>query len=617
MGGGAVPDAAALHRRLHLHVRDRRADRDHVRGDPVRPAGDGHLLRHRPLPLHHLRGRRLPDLRRHVLLVPEGHREALLRAARADQLLDPLRRDEPPLLPDAHRRPARDAAAGLHVPGRPRLGRLQPGRDDRRLHHRWPGSCFCSATFRQLLPRREGGARPVARADARVDDQLAAARVQLRGHPEGLAAPTRTGTTPTARRTAASSSAACSSSTRGTGSRRSRRSTATCPRWSRCRTSRRGRSCSRSRSRSSSRCSCSRSTARPRSAGFSACVALAGLALARAAGGDGMSGYADVRQTLAARRGPPSALLGMAILIASEATLFAALIGTYFYLRFETAVWPPRGVPEPEALVPIILVAMLALTSIPVHLAWRAVRARDGPARPPAPAGRARRPGRLLRLRGARLRRPDSQHADHARTPTPRSTTRCSGADHAHVFVGPAVQRSGCSRKLARRAHPLPGERHAGDRLVLALRQRAHDRRAGVAPLGARMSLRTLGILQWVGLLLGRASGRRSTSSASGLTQADCGAGGAALGDLERPLAGDAGRLRGWPGRARRGGGGHRLRPHARRRLRGRARRGGRDIRRARLHFFAAASIAANTIFLMIILLDGVASLYQLGCRQS
>jgi cytochrome c oxidase subunit 3 len=95
-----------------------------------------------------------------------------------------------------------------------------------------------------------------------------------------------------------------------------------------------------------------------------------------------MSGYADVRGTLAGRRGPPAALLGMAILIASEATLFAALIGTYFYLRFETPVWPPRGVPVPEALLPAILVAALALTSIPVHLAWRSVRAgRVGPAR--------------------------------------------------------------------------------------------------------------------------------------------------------------------------------------------------------------------------------------------
>lgn len=95
-----------------------------------------------------------------------------------------------------------------------------------------------------------------------------------------------------------------------------------------------------------------------------------------------MSEYVDVRQALARRSGPPSALLGMAILIATEATLFAAFIGTYYYLRFETLVWPPPGVPEPNAVVPVILVALLASTSVPVHLAWRSVRlGRLGPAR--------------------------------------------------------------------------------------------------------------------------------------------------------------------------------------------------------------------------------------------
>jgi heme/copper-type cytochrome/quinol oxidase subunit 3 len=148
-----------------------------------------------------------------------------------------------------------------------------------------------------------------------------------------------------------------------------------------------------------------------------------------------VSGYVDVRQALAARRGPPSALLGMAILIASEATLFAALIGTYFYLRFETAVWPPRGVPEPEALVPAILVGVLALTSIPVHLAWRSVRAgRVGPAR--------------MLLLGALVVQVGyfawavHDFADQIRrTPiTENAYTSIYytllGADHAHVFVG-------------------------------------------------------------------------------------------------------------------------------------------------------------------------------------
>jgi heme/copper-type cytochrome/quinol oxidase subunit 3 len=148
-----------------------------------------------------------------------------------------------------------------------------------------------------------------------------------------------------------------------------------------------------------------------------------------------MSGYAEVRQALAARRGPPASLLGMAILIASESALFAAFIGTYFYLRFETPVWPPPGVPEPEALVPIVLVALLALTSIPVHLAWRSVRA--------GRVGRAR-----LLLLGALVVQAGyfgwTVHdlADQLRTTPITENAYTSiyytllGADHAHVFVG-------------------------------------------------------------------------------------------------------------------------------------------------------------------------------------
>jgi heme/copper-type cytochrome/quinol oxidase subunit 3 len=148
-----------------------------------------------------------------------------------------------------------------------------------------------------------------------------------------------------------------------------------------------------------------------------------------------MSGYVDVRRTLASRRGPPSALLGMAILIASEATLFAALIGTYFYLRFETAVWPPRGVPEPDALVPVILVGALALTSIPVQLAWRSVR-----------TGRVAA-ARLFLVAALVVQAGYFVWAVHdfadqvRRTPiTENAYTSIYyvllGADHAHVFVG-------------------------------------------------------------------------------------------------------------------------------------------------------------------------------------
>jgi cytochrome c oxidase subunit III len=148
-----------------------------------------------------------------------------------------------------------------------------------------------------------------------------------------------------------------------------------------------------------------------------------------------VSEYVDVRRTLAGRRGPPSALLGMAILIASEATLFVAFIGTYYYLRFETPVWPPRGVPGPEAVVPTILVAVLALTSIPVHLAWRSVR-----------AGRVAS-ARFLLL-GAFVVQVGyfawavHDFADQIRRVPITANAYTSiyytllGADHAHVFVG-------------------------------------------------------------------------------------------------------------------------------------------------------------------------------------
>ena len=40
---------------------------------------------------------------------------------------------------------------------------------------------------------------------------------------------------------------------------------------------------------------------------------------------------------------------GMVILIFTEATLFAILLTSYFYLRFQgSPVWPPDGIKKPE-----------------------------------------------------------------------------------------------------------------------------------------------------------------------------------------------------------------------------------------------------------------------------
>ena len=84
-----------------------------------------------------------------------------------------------------------------------------------------------------------------------------------------------------------------------------------------------------------------------------------------------MSGYVG---ELRRGGGPSVAFWGMAMLVASEATLFGTFIGSYYYLRFGTPHWPPSGTPEPRVVVPLILVGVLATTSLPMWLAARSVR---------------------------------------------------------------------------------------------------------------------------------------------------------------------------------------------------------------------------------------------------
>jgi heme/copper-type cytochrome/quinol oxidase subunit 3 len=87
------------------------------------------------------------------------------------------------------------------------------------------------------------------------------------------------------------------------------------------------------------------------------------------------TGAAQVSRAVRARLGPPAAWWGMVILIASEATLFAALVGTYYYLRFTSPAWPQDRLPKPELLVPLIMLGVLVSTSIPMQLASLSARA--------------------------------------------------------------------------------------------------------------------------------------------------------------------------------------------------------------------------------------------------
>jgi heme/copper-type cytochrome/quinol oxidase subunit 3 len=72
---------------------------------------------------------------------------------------------------------------------------------------------------------------------------------------------------------------------------------------------------------------------------------------------------------------PPTGWWGALLFVATEATIFGSLIGTYFYLRFQTKVWPPAGIESPSVLEPMILTAALVATTVPIVGAVRAARA--------------------------------------------------------------------------------------------------------------------------------------------------------------------------------------------------------------------------------------------------
>jgi heme/copper-type cytochrome/quinol oxidase subunit 3 len=71
----------------------------------------------------------------------------------------------------------------------------------------------------------------------------------------------------------------------------------------------------------------------------------------------------------------PNGWWGIAVFVASEATLFGTLFGTYFYLRFQNAHWPPPGIEPPPITLPLVLAGVLVLTSIPLQLGLAAARA--------------------------------------------------------------------------------------------------------------------------------------------------------------------------------------------------------------------------------------------------
>jgi cytochrome c oxidase subunit 3 len=73
-------------------------------------------------------------------------------------------------------------------------------------------------------------------------------------------------------------------------------------------------------------------------------------------------------------RALPNGMWGMWLLVATEATLFGTLLGTYYYLRFKATSWPPPGIPAPSVALPLVLTACLVATTVPVFFAARAAK---------------------------------------------------------------------------------------------------------------------------------------------------------------------------------------------------------------------------------------------------
>lgn len=131
----------------------------------------------------------------------------------------------------------------------------------------------------------------------------------------------------------------------------------------------------------------------------------------------------------------PNGWWGMAVFVATEATLFGTLIGSYYDLRFRTPHWPPPGIPDPKVAVPLILLGVLVAASVPVQLA--SVFARAGRARATQLALLT-----ALVLQSGYLAMQIHLFVDDLHRFSPQDTAYGSiyftllGAHHAHVVVG-------------------------------------------------------------------------------------------------------------------------------------------------------------------------------------
>jgi len=65
---------------------------------------------------------------------------------------------------------------------------------------------------------------------------------------------------------------------------------------------------------------------------------------------------------------------GMVVLILNEAVIFASLLASYFYLRFNSVLWPPQGIKPPELVLSSINTVILLGSSLVMQWASNSIR---------------------------------------------------------------------------------------------------------------------------------------------------------------------------------------------------------------------------------------------------
>lgn len=65
---------------------------------------------------------------------------------------------------------------------------------------------------------------------------------------------------------------------------------------------------------------------------------------------------------------------GLICLILNEIVLFASLIASYLYIRFNSPAWPPSSIEPPELVMPAIMTVILLSSSVFMHMAQLGIK---------------------------------------------------------------------------------------------------------------------------------------------------------------------------------------------------------------------------------------------------